>query len=106
VTIHDEFFVLCTSHPAREGSRPWAGAQRPKAGCNDALPPAKPAGCVYTQKNRAPLGVKLRQQAIKNGLTPGSPRWRAYVLGTLQASKKRKAKKRKGGETGLVTPVR
>jgi hypothetical protein len=73
---------------------------------DDALPQNEGSGCVYTPKNRLPLGVHLRQQAIKNGLTPGSPRWRAYVLGTLQASKKRKAKKRKGGETGLVTPVK
>jgi len=95
MNLQDEFFVLCTSHPARVGKTHWAGAQRPKAGCNDALPSAKPAGCVYTQKNRAPLGVKLRQQAIKNGLTPGSPRWRAYVLGTLQAAKKRNKQKAK-----------
>jgi len=41
----------------------------------------------------APLNLKLRQQAAKLGLKPGSPRWRAYVLGTVDRAAKEKRKK-------------
>ena len=36
------------------------------------------------------LQLKLRQQARKLGLKPGSPRWRAYVLGTRARMEKQK----------------
>ena len=38
----------------------------------------------------AALKLKLRNQAKKLGLIPGSDVWRAYVLGTFSAMKKRK----------------
>jgi hypothetical protein len=39
------------------------------------------------------LSKKLRVQAERNGLKPGSPRWRAYVLGGMAASAKRRQEK-------------
>jgi len=107
--LHDEIRVFSHSPYAREEERPWAGAQRPKDGTSDPLPPKKDAASVYTQTPRIALGLKLRQQAKKLGLKPGEPRWRAYVLGSEAAAarrKREKAKKRKGGETALVTPVK
>lgn len=59
---------------------------------------------VYTNPRPENLGLKLRQQALKQGMIPGSPRWRAYVLGTLEAAKRRKSKKRRQNEGGYVTP--
>lgn len=41
------------------------------------------------------LGLKLRRQALSRGLAPGSPRWRAYVLGTLAAARRREKEKRR-----------
>jgi hypothetical protein len=107
MTLHDEIRVFSHSPVAREEKRPWAGAQRPKDGTSDPLPPKKAAAGVYTMPGPIALGLKLRSQAKKLGLVPGTPRWRAYVLGTESAAARRKsekAKKRKGGETGLVTP--
>jgi hypothetical protein len=104
MNLNDEFLVFTSPHPAGNGKRHWAGAQRPKAGTSTAFPAGTSANDVYTHKNAKHLALKLRQQAVKLGLIPGSPRWRAYVLGTLQASKRRKRKKRTDDETGLVTP--
>jgi hypothetical protein len=108
-------------HPAGNGKKHWAGAQRPKAETanktilgqarrgsrehsDDGHPPETPTTNVYTPRAGVNINLKLRQQAVKLGLEPGSPRWRAYVLGTLQASKRRKRKKRTTDETGVVTP--
>lgn len=41
----------------------------------------------------ASINKKLREQARKLGLKPGSDRWRAYVLGTISAMKKRNLEK-------------
>lgn len=60
----------------------------------------KPAARVYTIPDV--LKLKLRQQAAKRGLTPGSARWRAYVLGT-EAAMRRKKKARKAGDK--MSPV-
>jgi hypothetical protein len=79
-----------SSPTAREEEKPWAGAQRPKAGSADALTGNSPA-MVYTQpKKSLSLGMKLRKQALRLGLIPGSARWRAYVLGTQAAAAKRR----------------
>jgi hypothetical protein len=77
-----------------------SGAQRPKAGGGDddrakglLTPRDMPAERVNTYQSAAALNLKLRQQAKELGLTPGSPRWRAYVLGTVTAAAKEKKKK-------------
>jgi hypothetical protein len=109
------------SPPAGNGKKHWAGAQRPKVETtkktilgqarrgsrersDDSHPQETPASDVYTPRIGVNINLKLRQQAAKLGLMPGSPRWRAYVLGTQQASKRRKCKKRTTDETGVVTP--
>lgn len=90
----------------REFSPPYlhekcSGAQRPKAtleyaphGTENATsiqPPVfRVEKCVHTVNQLPSLSLKLRNQAKKAGLIPGSPRWRSYVLGTEQAAKKRK----------------
>lgn len=105
--------------PAGNGKKHWAGAQRPKAETgeknvqNDLTSTAdkkrpvncvftitepldsptyhpKPTNCAYTNQGGKNLNLKLRKQAHKLGLIPGSPQWRAYVLGTVAAMKKRK----------------
>lgn len=120
--------------PAGNGKKHWAGAQRPKAesdeknvendrkpkpeqttpvNCvcaihdpqDDATPHQKPKDCAYTNPGGKNLNLKLRKQAKKIGLIPGSPRWRAYVLGTGSAIKKRKRKDGEPKLTGGVTPV-
>ena len=106
-------------HHAGNGKKHWAGAQRPKAETgeknvrNDWMsktdktrpvnsvltipnvsdnptPHQKPANCAYSIPGGKNLNLKLRMQAKKIGLIPGSPQWRAYVLGTVSAMKKRK----------------
>ena len=123
MTLNDDFLVFSSPYPdpAGNGKKHWAGAKRPKAETAeesmlwqarrgsrkqsaDAHPTETPANDVYTQRRGVNINTKLRQQALKLGLMPGSPRWRAYVLGTLQASKRRKRKKRRDDETGVVTP--
>ena len=108
-------------HHAGNGEKHWAGAQRPKAKTgeknvlNDStstdgknksvnyvftipqpsdspVPHQKPTNCAYTNPGGKNLNLKLRKQAKKIGLIPGSPQWRAYVLGTISAMKKRKRK--------------
>lgn len=86
--------------PAGNGDSHWAGAQRPKT-CSgddghpeDTNPPASPTK-VFTRTQRASsLQLKLRQQAARQGMKPGSPRWRAYVLGTAAAAAKRRKRKK------------
>lgn len=103
------------SSPARDGGSHWAGAKRPNANAQKGpqaekkvpQPAELPGNCVNTIPGPASLGVMLRQRAKALGLAPGTPRWRAYVLGTQAAAAKRrreKAKKRNKSETGLVTP--
>jgi hypothetical protein len=72
-----------------------SGAERPKErpdtaapGKPDPIPQASARNSVYTPPAPS-LGLKLRQQAAQQGLAPGSPRWRAYVLGTQAAARKR-----------------
>ena len=133
---------------ARESGTQWAGAQRPKAESRPKkhpqkpniqdrekstsinhvntiksasvipTPHSKPTEGVYTAGNAVNINLKLRTQAKKLGLIPGSPSWRAYVLGTLSAMKKRNsacsiiAQKSFGDcvtprtcDTGVTTPV-
>jgi hypothetical protein len=59
----------------------------------DTTPQPEPAKSVYTYQSSADTNLKLRKQANKLGLIPGSPRWRAYVLGTISAIEKRKREK-------------
>jgi hypothetical protein len=42
---------------------------------------------------RVVLGKLLRDRAAKLGYPPGSKPWRAYVLGTLAADRRRREKK-------------
>jgi len=42
---------------------------------------------------RIELSKKLRAQAARHGFAPGSPKWRAYVLGTEAASRRRREAK-------------
>lgn len=77
----------------------WAGAQRPKTRTSDQGPVEGLNNCVDTPKTSPSLGLKLRQQALKLGLPPGSPRWRAYVLGTQAQAEKRKMKKKRKQNT-------
>ena len=115
---------ISDSPSAGNGKKHWAGAQRPKAETAEktfprqalgaaakpaAIPPSQsnPADDVYTSARGVNIELKLRQQAAKLGLIPGSPRWRAYVLGTLSANRRRKGKKPiidAKGQTGVVTP--
>lgn len=110
--------------PAGNGKKHWAGAQRPKAKTGEknvpkgsistaekkteinyvctipepttrVTPQHKPPNCANTNLGGKNLNLKLRKQAKKLGLIPGSPQWRAYVLGTVSAMKKRK-QQRKG----------
>jgi hypothetical protein len=102
-------------YPAGNGGSHWAGAQRPKDGSGEAatgrrrrlgspnpqVEGKRPQGeanlCENTNRDLEPsnlnLKLKLRQQAKELGLVPGSPRWRAYVLGTISAAAQRKRKK-------------
>jgi hypothetical protein len=98
------FRVYSKTLTAGEGKSRWAGAQRPKARRRDLTLTENGRTDVYTQSPALSLSLKLRQQALKAGIKPGSDRWRAYVLGGLAAAKRRKAKKRNDGETGPVTP--
>jgi hypothetical protein len=90
-------------HPpsAREGRTHWAGAARPKLTPATRSPLGQVASCVNTTPNRTNLGLKLRQQALKQGLIPGTPRWRAYVLGTLAAAERRKLERLKKGKRAM-----
>ena len=117
----DDFLVFSSPpHPARDGGSHWAGAQRPKAGTEerdmrrndvnttagsreDATAPDKSTNSVYTAKNPINLNLKLRRQALSQGMIPGSPRWRAYVLGTVSAARKRKREKRDRKTEGKQT---
>lgn len=54
-----------------------------------------PAKSVNTEGGAVALQLKLRTQAKRLGLIPGSAPWRAYVLGTIAAMKKRKQQKAK-----------
>ena len=54
-----------------------------------------PANAQAPPLKNVNINKRLRDQAKKLGLKPGSPRWRAYVLGTTSANKKRKIEKRK-----------
>lgn len=86
---------------ARGGEKTWAGAPRPKAEITDDGPESlgnenaarQPAAsstiCKSTNPDGKSLSLKLREQAKRLGLKPGSPRWRAYVLGTQAAARKR-----------------
>lgn len=57
--------------------------------------PAQSTPNLFTQRwSAVNINLKLRTQAKKLGLIPGSPSWRAYVLGTLSAMEKRKREKR------------
>jgi hypothetical protein len=96
MTIKDEILIFSETPPARVGGSHWAGAQRPKTNPGTHSPAGRGAGRVDTIAKRESLGLKLRRQALKHGMKPGSPRWRAYVLGGLSAAEKRK--------TGYVTP--
>ena len=64
-----------------------------EVGPDDSFPAKKPVKGVYTAGSAVNINLKLRTQAKKLGLTPGSPQWRAYVLGTISAMKKRKRQK-------------
>jgi hypothetical protein len=83
--------------PANGLETHWAGAQRPNScGGDDSHHEAvtlqsNPAERVNTHQGA--LNLKLRKQASALGMVPGSPRWRAYVLGTVSAMAKRKRKK-------------
>jgi hypothetical protein len=99
-----QFRVYSKTLTAGDGKSHSAGAQRPKAGRRDLTLMENGRTDVYTQAPALSLSLKLRQQALKAGLKPGSDRWRAYVLGGIAAAKRRKAKKRNEGESGLVTP--
>jgi hypothetical protein len=68
-----------------------SGAQRPKD-CSgddtlreDVILQAEPSLRVNTHQSLLALNLKLklRQHARELGMTPGSPQWRAYVLGTV-----------------------
>jgi hypothetical protein len=100
---------------AREGEKHRAGAERPKVESTVDAPgspdsenqvrqhAAEAANCVNTKI----LSLSLRERAQMYGLKPGSARWRAYVLGTQSAARKRgreKRQKRNRSENGLVTP--
>ncbi len=115
MTLDDELRIFASpySPPNAKGTGTQsAGAQRPKAGSatgspqvtavsserlsspsDDSKAGKQPSTSVYTKSERVPLGVKLRQQAADLGLKPGSPRWRAYVLGTTAKAAKRKRRK-------------
>ena len=54
----------------------------------DPCPTLQPLSKI--NKGTKKLEAKLREQAQKLGLKPGSPRWRAYVLGTISASAKKR----------------
>ena len=83
---------------AREGKSHWAGAARPKASPDDALYREGQTDRVYTPNNPVSLSLTLRQKAVKLGMIPGSPRWKAYVLGTEAASRRRRREKDRKGE--------
>lgn len=92
---------------AEEGRKHWAGAQRPKQGPGEQPRRATFGADVYTRKPSVKLDFLLRQRAKNAGLLPGSPRWRAYVLGGLSTAarqRREKLEKRRTDETGLVTP--
>lgn len=86
--------------PAEDGGKHGAGAQRPKAQLapiraiadarGKATPHESAGNCGNKILRAKKLQLKLREQAKKLGLIPGSPRWRAYVLGTIAAQEKRK----------------
>ena len=112
MTLNDEFLVFSSPHPARDGGSHWAGAQRPKAESGekgmrgndvntttesreDVTAPDKSTKSVNTPKRAKDINLKLREQAKKIGLIPGSSQWRAYVLGTVSAMKKRQRQKAK-----------
>lgn len=89
--------------PVEMGGSHWAGAQRPKVksqplGASGEVeeqptPHKNSANCGAAIPGRKNLDLKLRAQAKKLGLIPGSPRWRAYVLGTQSAMRKKKKAK-------------
>jgi hypothetical protein len=96
MTIRDEFRVFTSPLPSARTQ--WAGAQRPKAspatvpdGLTAHLTPTNVFTGTFRPKT---LDLKLRQQAARLGMIPGSPRWRAYVLGTVTAAATKKRKKR------------
>jgi hypothetical protein len=64
------------------------GCDRPTS--DDRTAHQEPTNIVYKNKRGISLDLKLRQQAAKLGMKPGSPRWRAYVLGTKAAAQRRK----------------
>jgi hypothetical protein len=106
MNLQDEFRVFTSPLPSVRGSETqWAGAERPKAEVDDSgrrdAPQAPPNAKVraYTYRGSKSIDLKLREQAARHGLQPGSPRWRAYVLGTkAAAAKKRRKRKVTGGE--------
>jgi hypothetical protein len=89
---------------AREGSNQWAGAQATQSQSSQPWPQeARRAssgepleGLDLPRLPKRPTASKaLREHASRAGLRPGSPRWRAYVLGTLAAMRKTQQSRRK-----------
>ena len=114
MNLNDDFFVFSSPHPAgdwRQSSGGSAATQglnhrhsrtesqeaitAPETQSDDVTPHPKPRNCENTNPRATNLGLKLRLQAKELGMTPGSSRWRAYVLGTISAMKKRKRQKAK-----------
>jgi hypothetical protein len=62
--------------------------------------PKTVANSVDTTQRRKSHDLKLREQAKKLGLKPGSTRWRAYVLGTKARMAKQKRSRYPAGERG------
>lgn len=100
---------------AREGDKHRAGAERPKVESTVDAPGSPKSKNQVRQHavtaancaNTNPLGLALRERAAIYGLKPGSARWRAYVLGSQSAARKRgreKRQKRNKSKNGLVTP--
>jgi hypothetical protein len=59
--------------------------------CNPPLPKREVVLRRERSDPKPTLEKKLREQAAQLGLRPGSPRWKAYVLGTAAAAKKRRS---------------
>jgi hypothetical protein len=86
---------------------PGASAREPKPEArtdsrehpDDAIPADKSVNGVNAILGTKNLSLKLRQQAAKLGMLPGSPRWRAYVLGTTAAAAKRNRERRTKSES-------
>lgn len=109
MNLHDEFLVFCSTpllcqrqevSSGRERSDPKLEAATSSRGNpDDAIPANRSLDCVNTIPRTKKLSLKLRQQAIKLGMLPGSPRWRAYVLGTTAAAAKRNRERRTKSES-------